>query len=117
MGLDISFRKVKRTDLSYFRKVNFLVKFFNDKYPELKNCYPIDITKEDLFDLKNRCEEVLHDHTKADKLLPTQDGFFFGSVDYDDDYYKDVQDVLNAVADMLSIDLANNENIEFEIWY
>lgn len=117
MGLDINFRKVKRTDLVYFRKVNFLVKFFGDRHPELANCCPIDVTKDDLLELKRRCEKVLDNPNEANIILPTQEGFFFGSTEYGDSYFNDVQEVLDAVNSMLDLHLKNDESIEFTIWY
>jgi hypothetical protein len=36
---------------------------------------------------------VLENPKKAHELLPTRAGFFFGSTDYDEWYFKDVEDV------------------------
>lgn len=66
MGLDIDFCKVKqkRKELSYFRKVNFLVKFFNDKIIEFGSGPVIDgldipITKEWCEELLEKCNKVV----------------------------------------------------------
>lgn len=40
MGLDIFLTKKKRTNIGYFRKVNFLVKFFEDKGFDVPNQTP-----------------------------------------------------------------------------
>ena len=45
MGLDIFITKKKRTNIGYFRKVNFLVKFFEDKGFDVKNQTPLKITR------------------------------------------------------------------------
>ena len=78
-------------DIGYFRKVNFLVKFFD--YEE--NCEDKEITIEEVTDLLERCKEILKHNSKkkAEALLPTQSGFFFGSTDYDEWYFSDVKEV------------------------
>ena len=66
------------------------------------------------------CNQVLKDHSKAEELLPTMSGFFFGSTDYDDYYYKDVEEVRNWVKETLLPkfdNLKDKEYIEFSTWY
>lgn len=119
MGLDIFFQKTKTAELKYYRKVNFLVKFFSDKYA-LENCKPIEITKEDVEELIDRCSEVLSNHSKAPELLPTIEGFFFGNTEYNDYYFQDVFDVYEYCKDYLMHEfdsLEENESITFSIWY
>jgi hypothetical protein len=55
------------------------------------------VEPEDVDDLIDRCERVLKDHNLAHTLLPTQDGFFFGSTDYNDWYFSDVKDCLKQM--------------------
>lgn len=45
------------------------------------------VCKQDLKDLLNTIEKVLSDNDKSKDLLPTRSGFFFGSTDYDEDYF------------------------------
>lgn len=66
MGLDIDFIKVRqrRKELSYFRKVNFLVKFFNDKIVEycegtILDGLDIPIDKEWCEELLDKCNKVV----------------------------------------------------------
>lgn len=79
--------------IAYFRKVNLLFAYFQDKF-KLIDEYFAPITKDDCLDIIDRCKKVLADHSQADKLLPTRSGFFFGSTGYDEYYYQDVEDVL-----------------------
>ena len=90
MGLDIFLTKKKRSEIGYFRKVNFLVKFFEKKGFDVPNQTPLAIRREDAEELLSKCEEVLLDHSKGPELLPTMSGFFFGSTDYDEHYYDDL---------------------------
>jgi hypothetical protein len=120
MGLDVYFDKVKKQTVGYFRKTNFLVGFFEDYYgAEIENCRPLSIEKEDIIELKSRCKEVLEDPDKADELLPLKEGPLFGTTEYGDKYYKDVEEVMNWCDEVLPIfdDLRSGETIQFEIWY
>ena len=85
-------------EVAYFRKVNFLIPFFG--YEE--NCSNIEIGKYQVEDLIEACKEVLANHDKASFLLPTQAGFFFGSTDYDDWYFDDVQNVKEKFEEILA---------------
>ena len=105
MGLDIFLTKKKRTNIGYFRKVNFLVKFFEDKGFDVPNQTPLAITREDAEELLSKCEEVLKDHSKGPELLPTMSGFFFGSTDYNDYYYDEVEAVRDNEKDKLKPEL------------
>lgn len=120
MGLDIYITKKKCSEIGYFRKVNFLVKFFKKKGFDVPNQIPLVIKREDAEELLSKCEEVLKDHSKGPELLPTMSGFFFGSTDYDDYYYDDVEAVRDYVKDELLPEfdtLKEGEYIYFETWY
>ena len=93
-------------EVAYFRKVNFLIPFFG--YEE--NCSNIEIDKYQVEDLIEACKEVLANHDKASFLLPTQEGFFFGSTDYDDWYFDDVQNVKEKFEEVLA-DFDRDEDI------
>lgn len=93
-------------EVAYFRKVNFLIPFFG--YEE--NCSNIEIDKYQVEDLIEACNEVLANHDKASFLLPTQAGFFFGSTDYDDWCFDDVQNVKDKFEEILA-DFDRDEDI------
>lgn len=120
MGLDIYFTKKSVKEIGYFRKVNFLVKFFEDRGFDTPNQTPLRITKEDAEELLYKCNKVLDDHSLAEMLLPCMDGFFFGSTDYDEYYFEDVQEVRDYVKNILLPQfskLESDESIYFETWY
>ena len=95
---------------AYFRKVNFIYKYFQYKLED-EQCF---IEKEDLLDIIERCEQVLADDTKAEELLPTQCGFFFGSTDYDDYYFDDVADCKKQMEHLLE-DFDDNTDIIYVV--
>lgn len=75
---------------AYFRKVNFIYEYFNDR---IDHDYEMCLTdKEDIINLIAKCDEVIKNNNKASLILPTRSGFFFGSTDYNDWYYSDVKD-------------------------
>ena len=107
MGLDIYFHK-KNTEsvnnnefneVCYFRKVNFLLPFFN--YGE--NTSDKEISKCEVEELIDACKKVLmkRDKNFSAETLPTTSGFFFGSVIYDEYYYEDVASVLDKMNTLL----------------
>jgi len=119
MGLDIYFNKTYREEIGYFRKVNFLVGFFDEKY-DVQNLSPIEVQREDVEELLSRCNAVLEDHSKAEELLPVTPGFFFGNYEYNEDYFQDVKIVKEYIEKELLKrfdNLGDGEIIEFEIWY
>lgn len=120
MGLDIFFDKTKTVNLGQFRKVNFLISFFEKEYGEVRNVCPIQIHKGDIEKLLNYCNKVLDNHSLAPTLLPCTEGFFFGNTDYNEYYFEDVKDVRDFCEEKLLPEfeqLDENENIEFVIWY
>lgn len=123
MGLDINFLKVrtKEENLAYFRKVNFLVGFFEDYFDKkVENCENFKINKASVEELKSRCVKVLENHDLAKTLLPTTAGFFFGDLEYDEYYFRDVEEVMHTCDEVLLPefdDLDDDEYIVFYIWY
>lgn len=82
---------------AYFRKVNFIFYYFDRTIGKMHDQYYAFVEPEDVDDLIDRCERVLKNHELAQSLLPTQDGFFFGSTDYNDWYFSDVKDCLKQM--------------------
>jgi hypothetical protein len=118
MGLDIFFEK--HSEIGYFRKVNFLVAYFEDLGFDVEHQIPFWIKKDHIIALINRCKTVLDDHSKAPEELPTCEGFFFGSTEYDEGYFYDVEMVLHYCEETLLPmfdELNDSEGIYFTTWY
>jgi len=120
MGLDISVIKIhvdqedqNKTEeeiyntkpgeeILYYRKVNFLVPFFEDSVLQEEVGFILSsVYKYKVKDLIDSCEKVLKNRKKASEILPTEEGFFFGSTEYDDYYFECVQEVLNNFKELL----------------
>jgi hypothetical protein len=65
------------------------------------DCGEYYVSEEQLQELKETCEKVLKKHTLAEKLLPTGAGFFFGGTEYDEYYFKDIEETLEALNKIL----------------
>lgn len=99
-------------EIAYFRKVNFLVNFFN----YVDNCSEIEISKEQIEELVNTCEQVLEDNSLAETLLPTIEGFFFGRTEYDEHYFEKVEDTLHTFREILE-NLDEDEIVLMYCWW
>lgn len=121
MGLDIYFEKCKVSEISYFRKVNFLVSFIENYYDvSVENLQFYNVDKDCIESLLDRCNKVLDNHDLAEELLPTCSGFFFGNTGYDEYYFNKVEAVRNNIIDVILPEFDNlkdDECITFKIWY
>ena len=79
------------TEEIYWRKANQIHKWFVENVQNgIDNCAMYYVSEESLYKLKELCEKVLENSELAGELLPTTNGFFFGSTEYDEFYYHDV---------------------------
>lgn len=89
---EISFR------LGYWRKANhihaWIIKNCADGEDE---CQRIDLEPNKLKELLEVCKQVLEDHFKAEELLPTTTGFFFGGTDYNEYYFDDIKTTIKII--------------------
>lgn len=80
------------TEEIYWRKANQIHRWFVENVQNsVDNCAMYYVSKESLYKLKELCEKVLEDKELANLLLPTSNGFFFGSIEYDEWYFKDLE--------------------------
>lgn len=82
---------------AYWRKANAIHKWFVDLSGEEDKCQKIYVSGKKLLELVDICKQVLVDPYKADDLLPTQEGFFFGSTEYDEWYFKDLENTIKQL--------------------
>lgn len=84
-------------EFGYWRKFNALHKFIVKNFANNNDdCRPIALYEDDLKLIVETLENVHNDHTKAEELLPTESGFFFGGTEYDEWYFKDVENALEV---------------------
>jgi hypothetical protein len=98
----------------YWRKANQIHNWFVTELAEGRDeCQEIYVERGDLENLRDICEKVLADPGLAADLLPVQSGFFFGSTEYDEYYFQD----LEHTATELSRILDNPDYILDEFYY
>lgn len=102
--------------VDYWRKANHIHKWFVENVQDtVDDCDSYIVTEEQLEDLLEICEIVLEHSTLvyedeeyivnsniAKKLLPTSSGFFFGSEEYDQWYYRDVEYTVELLKKVLA---------------
>lgn len=100
--------------VGYWRKANAIHKWFVENIQGgVDECQLAHVSREKLQELKDACDEVLGNATKAKDLLPTQGGFFFGETEYDEWYHDEVK----HTADMLGELLANPKFVDSDFEY
>jgi hypothetical protein len=94
----------------YWRKANAIHKWFVDERADgVDNCQPIGVHVDHLRELLELCNEVLEDKSKAEELLPTESGFFFGDTEYDEWYFDGLEYTQRRLRELIPLMERNNE--------
>lgn len=90
-------------EIGYWRKANHIHRWFVDNIQDgVDNCGDYHIEQSKLKDLLEICKKIKSDNSLAEELLPTASGFFFGGEDYDEWYYKDIDNTIEVLEEALS---------------
>ncbi|NDB81606.1 MAG: hypothetical protein EB127_02470 [Alphaproteobacteria bacterium] len=100
-------------EVGYWRKANAIHKWFVDNIQSGNdNCGEYYLSKVDLQSLRDLCMQVKTEPAKAQDLLPAQSGFFFGSTEYDEGYFADLDHTIAIIDSVL-----NCEDTGFDYYY
>lgn len=92
-------------EAAYWRKVNAIHNWFvKNLQSGVDNCESYSVSVEKLQELKNLCDTVRKNPDRAEELLPTTSGFFFGSTEYDEYYFNQLEytsERLDAIISLL----------------
>ncbi len=103
--IDISRVKLVVEDIAYWRKANAIHKWFvNNVQDSEDDCRPYEVSAEKLRELLELCRQVQTQPKKAPELLPTQGGFIFGSTEYDNDYFYNINYTIEVLKSELKKD-------------
>ena len=81
-----------QVEVMYWRKANEIHKWFVDNVQDGKDdCGNYYVEVKQLKELQAAIALALEHRADAPHILPTQPGFFFGSTDYDDQYWKSLE--------------------------
>lgn len=98
------------TEAAYWRKANQIHNWFVENIQDGEDdCRRYYVSRAQLKQLYDLCDKILKAKGKertrlAKELLPTREGFFFGSTDYDDDYYEDLKNTCEQLEPILKED-------------
>lgn len=98
--LPIEFNRITfiEEEVGYWRKVNHIHRWFVENVQDDDdNCHEYECSREQLGELLDICRKVDTDHSQAETLLPTVDGFFFGGTEYDEYYFGSIKDTINIL--------------------
>jgi len=111
LGTDVAFLTKRNPSISVemkvgqWRKSNQIHQYFvNNCQDGRDDCREYYVDRENLVELLDLCKQVLANKSKAEELLPTQDGFFFGDTEYDQWYYSDLTDTVEILENCLKMD-------------
>lgn len=89
--------------VAYWRKANAIHDWFVQNVQDGRDeCQEAWVSREQLKELADICKQIIESPKKANKLLPTRSGFFFGSTEYDDWYMQDIQHTADRIDKILA---------------
>jgi hypothetical protein len=109
----IDFNKITYIDeeVGYWRKANAIHNWFVDHVQEgIDDCKEYYVDFETLEELLGICKQVQENHSLAEELLPTTEGFFFGGIEYDKDYFYDIQRTIDILTKVIEEEEEYNKN-------
>lgn len=106
-------------DVGYFRKVNFLHLWVEENLNngESTNCEFIEIPKAKLDELIDSLRKVRNDNSLAAELLPSCSRLFFGSINYDDWYFKNIDEALETFTKIKNTTDFNTQKVLYYSWW
>lgn len=112
----INFNRVSSIteEVMYWRKANQIHNWFVDNVQDGNDdCKEYTVSREDLEELLSVCKEVKEDNSKAKDLLPVAEGFFFGSYEYDEWYFQQIDYTIEELTKLLEEVDKNNCDVDF----
>ena len=97
LGSPLSVSRVE-IEVGYWRKANEIHRWFveNVQLGE-DDCKEYHVSIGKINELRNTCKKVLENKKLAKKLLPPEDGFFFGSNEIDEYYFVDLEKTIKIL--------------------
>jgi hypothetical protein len=90
-------------EVGYWRKANQIHKWFVDNVQNgIDECQSSYVSRESLEELLELCKQVRDDNSKAEELLPSASGFFFGGTEYDEWYFNDINHTIEIIEECLA---------------
>jgi hypothetical protein len=95
--------------VAYWRKANQIHQWFVDHVLDGDdNCREHECELTQLRELLGVVKRVLDDHKLAEEEMPTMSGFFYGSTEYDEDYFDDLRDTERMLSEIIEEGCGDN---------
>ena len=95
--------------VGYWRKANQVHQWFVENVQEGNdNCGSYYVSRENLLELLELCNQVLDKKEMAEELLPSHSGFFFGGTDYNEWYFEQLEETKKIIESCLSDEHAHD---------
>ena len=123
MGLDMWLHKRKKIssddELIYWRKANQIRGWIQNNVDGFVDNGSVVVPKEKLEELLHVCKTVLEYESEnvSKELLPVTSGFFFGSNEYDEWCYNDVEETATQLEKILQTFDFDNYEVVYDEWY
>lgn len=105
-------------EVGYWRKANQIHNWFVQNCANGEDdCRPVEVPVSKLEQLLEECKMVLADHSLAQVYLPTQKGFFFGSTEYDEYYFEDLEDTVKILEPVIEFMHNIKDKCKSNDWY
>lgn len=116
-GIDSSKVSYVEMEAGYWRKENAIHDWFVKNVQEgVDDCKSYYVDSSQLRELYNLCCQVLKNPFEAPNLLPTTSGFFFGSTEYDEYYYKGIEYTKELLEEILKDEVNDVEYYYHSSW-
>ena len=97
-------------ELANWSKANQIHKWFVENCQKGNDdCREYQVLVSELMKLLTLCEMIKSDNKLAKQLLPTQDGFFFGDINYGEFYFKNIDYTIEVLE---SIHIQNEKEVK-----
>lgn len=115
--IEIDLKRISQIEYAEitWRKANhFHIWFVENVQNGEDECRDHYLDEEKIKELQDLCKTILVDHSKAEELLPTKSGFFFGGTDYDEWYFKSLKRAVAEIDQML--ERRKNLCVDYYYW-
>lgn len=114
LNVDVSKISSISERIGYWRKANAIHNWFVTNVQDgVDECQESEVSLKQLTTLRDECKKVLEFKDKADEIMPSQGGFFFGGTDYDEWYFQDMEYTVEILDKVISETTEDDYEITF----
>jgi hypothetical protein len=93
-----------KNQVGYWRKANAIHAWFiHNCADDVDDCTDVYVPLEKLIELRDICMAIVEAPDRAESMLPTQSGFFFGGLDYNEWYMDQLKYTIEVIDYVLTL--------------